>query len=80
MTKRRWSDLSGRDRKLIIAGAAFEGALKVAALLDLKRRPAAEVRGSKLAWASALVLINSVGAAPMAYFKFGRRPTSDAAV
>jgi hypothetical protein len=41
----RWSDLSERDRRLIVVGAVFEGALKIAALIDLKRRPAAEIRG-----------------------------------
>jgi hypothetical protein len=33
---------------LIILGAAFEGILKIAALADIKRRPASEVRGSKV--------------------------------
>ena len=54
-------------------GAVFEGILKVLALIDLKRRPGTEIRGSKAKWAAAVVLINSVGAAPLAYFIFGRR-------
>lgn len=41
-----------------------------AALLDLRRRPAARVRGSKKWWAAAS-LVNFVG--PLAYFAFGRR-------
>lgn len=73
MTKRRWSDLSDRDRRLIFAGAAFEGSLKVAALVDLKRRPADQLRGSKWAWATALVLVNSVGGLPLVYFLVNRR-------
>jgi hypothetical protein len=74
MARRRWSDLSERSRRLIVAGAVAEGCLKIAALVDLVRRPAREVRGRKWAWAVALVLVNSVGALPLAYFRFGRRP------
>lgn len=70
---RRWSDLSERNRRLLIAGAALEGALKAAALADLKRRPPAGVRGPKRIWAIVVVLVNSFGAAPLAYFAFGRR-------
>lgn len=73
MRKQRWSDLSERTRKLIILGAAFEGVLKLWALIDLKRRPANEIRGSKARWAIAVVLVNSVGAVPIAYFLRGRR-------
>jgi hypothetical protein len=51
----------------------FEGLLKITALIDLKRRPATEIRGSKRKWAAAIVLLNSVGAVPMAYFAYGRR-------
>ena len=72
MAKKKWNDLSPRNRRLIIAGGVFEGALKVAALIDLARRPASEVR-SKVRWALAVTLINSVGAVPVAYFACGRR-------
>ena len=54
-------------------GGAFEGTLKIAALVDLARRPAEQVRGSKALWAAVVVLVNSVGAAPVAYFAYGRR-------
>lgn len=73
MTRMRWSDLSPRSRRLIMIGGAFEGALKAAALVDLVRRPAEEVRGSKGLWAAVIVLVNSVGAVPVAYFVYGRR-------
>jgi len=72
----RWDELSTRRRRLIIVGGALEGALKIAALVDLARRPAAELRGSKLRWAIAITLINSVGAVPIAYFTYGRRRPS----
>jgi len=70
---KRWSDLDPRVRRLIVAGGAFEGVLKIVALVDLVRRPAAEVRGSKAGWAAAIVLINSLGAVPILYFRYGRR-------
>ena len=75
--KVQWKDLSERSRRLIIAGAAAEGALKVAALADLKRRPASRVRGRKWIWAVAVIIVNSFGGAPLAYFAFGRRPEAD---
>ena len=73
VVKKRWSDLNVRSRTLILIGGGLEGILKIAALVDLKRRPAEEIRGSKRGWATAVVLVNSVGAVPVAYFLFGRR-------
>ena len=43
--KRQWGDLSGRTRRLVAITAVAEGVLKLAALIDLKRRPASQVRG-----------------------------------
>jgi hypothetical protein len=40
MALRKWNELSARTRRLVAAGAVVEGALKVAALVDLSRRPA----------------------------------------
>lgn len=76
MARKRWSDLSPRNRRLIMVVGIAEGVLKIAALVDLRRRPADEVRGSKKLWATAIVLVNSVGALPSAYFLFGRRRTT----
>jgi hypothetical protein len=59
-----------------MAGASFEGALKIAALVDLRRRPASQVRGSKWAWALAVFFVNSLGTVPLAYFVKGRRRTT----
>jgi hypothetical protein len=39
-------------------------------LLDLRRRPSTQIRGSKRLWAAA-AFVNFVG--PLAYFSFGRR-------
>jgi hypothetical protein len=72
-TRRRWSDLSPRTKRLLVIGSVFEGFLKVAALIDIKRRPAEQIRGRKWVWATVVTLVNSVGAAPLAYFAFGRR-------
>ena len=69
---RRWSDLSERQRRLLIAGAVMEGILKLVALNDLRRLPAAEVRGRKWVWATVVTLANSAGVVPLAYFLFGR--------
>ncbi|MGN6576494.1 MAG: hypothetical protein ACTHKG_12465 [Nocardioides sp.] len=71
--KKKWNELSPRVRRLVVTGAAIEGALKIAALVDLARRPADGVRGSKKIWATAIVLVNSMGAVPIAYFVRGRR-------
>jgi hypothetical protein len=73
VAKGKWSDLSPRSQRLLIAGAAAETVLKAAALIDLKRRPASEIRGPKWVWIPAVTLINSFGGAPLAYFAFGRR-------
>ncbi len=73
MAKRQWSDLSPGTRRLIIIGAAVETSLKAAALVDLKRRPASEIRGSKWMWVPALTVLNSAGLAPLTYFVWGRR-------
>lgn len=69
----KWGDLSARTRKIIIAAGAAEGALKMAALVDLARRPPSQIRGSKWVWAPAVLLVNSAGGAPLAYFLYGRR-------
>jgi hypothetical protein len=75
MMKRRWSDLSDRTRKLIIVVGVAETALKVAMLVDLKRRDGREIRGPKGLWA-ATALVNSAGVLPLVYFGFGRNPSA----
>lgn len=73
MAKKRWKDLSPRARRLIVSGATFEAVLKAVALVDLKRRPAEEVNGSRARWAAAIVLLNSGGLVPVLYLLRGRR-------
>ena len=69
----RWNDLSDRNRRLIIAAASAEAVLNMAVLIDIRRRPASQIRGSKGMWILAAVLVNSAGVGPLSYFVFGRR-------
>jgi hypothetical protein len=71
--KKKWSDLSERTRKLLITAAVAEGTLRVAALIDIKRRPASQIRGRKWMWAAVVAVVSSAGVLPISYFVFGRR-------
>lgn len=73
----KWSDLSKRNQRLLIAAAAIESGLKAAALIDLKRRPASQIHGPKWAWVPALSILNSAGIAPVVYFVWGRHRPAD---
>ena len=70
---KRWQDLRSRQRKLIVTVGVVETALKIAMLLDLKRRQDAQVRGSRRWWALS-AFVNSAGVLPLTYFLVGRRP------
>jgi hypothetical protein len=70
---KKWNELSPRTRRLLLVTGAIEGVLELAALIDLARRPAGQVRGSKARWAAAVTLGDSLGAVPIAYFVYGRR-------
>ena len=76
VAERRWSDLSERSRRLLTIAAVAEGILKLVALIDLKRRPADQVRGPKWLWATLLAVVGSAGVLPVSYFVFGRRRPS----
>lgn len=75
--RKRWQDLSRGQQALIIAAGVLEAAAKLAALVDLARRPANEVRGPKAAWATGIITVNGLGIAPAAYFVLGRRRQPD---
>jgi hypothetical protein len=70
VTRKKWSELSGRSRRLIVVAGVVEVALLMATLIDIKRRPADRIRGSKRMW-NALAFVNIIG--PVAYFSVGRR-------
>jgi hypothetical protein len=73
VAKKRWKDLSESQRRMIIVGVLLEGLVKIAALRDLKRRPADQVRGPKWLWGGVITVANSAGLVPAAYFVLGRR-------
>jgi hypothetical protein len=73
VARKKWNELDPRIRRFVLVSAAFEGLLKIAALIDLARRDSSDVRGSRARWAAAVTLINSVGAVPILYFRYGRR-------
>lgn len=66
----KFTDLPVLARTGIVLGVAAEVTAKIAAWVDLYRRPAAQVRGPKWVWAAAQ-LINGFG--PAAYWSFGRK-------
>jgi hypothetical protein len=74
-SKQRWSDLSTPRRAGVAGAGVVQLALLVAALLDLRRRPADQIKGSKAVWVG-VSFVNFVG--PLAYFAFGRRRQSGA--
>jgi hypothetical protein len=68
--KKKWSERSRRSRMLIVVTGVVEVVLLAATLIDVKRRPAEQIKGSKRMW-TALAFVNIAG--PIAYFSFGRR-------
>jgi hypothetical protein len=68
--KKRWADLSDSQRTLLLAAAAAELSLKITALVDIKRRPAEQIRGPKAMWRAAMA-VNLIG--PVSYFLIGRK-------
>ena len=75
--RKTWSDMGKKQQLSVIVGGAVQVALLVAALVDLKRRPAELIRGRKALWVG-LSFINYVG--PLAYFILGRRRAGKAVV
>jgi hypothetical protein len=66
----RWAQLSATQRRLLVAAAAAEVSLKIAALIDIQRRAASQIRGPKAMWRAAMA-VNLLG--PVAYFTVGRK-------
>ncbi len=67
----KWADLSPRARRTIAVVAVVDLSLRATALVDLVRRPASQVRGSKRLWAAAIALANTAGLVPVVYFVGG---------
>jgi hypothetical protein len=68
--KKRWSELSPKQRSAIVAAGIVQLSLQAAALVDVRRRPARQINGPKPMWV-ALSFLNFLG--PLAYFALGRR-------
>jgi hypothetical protein len=67
-----WRDRTSKQRLRIILQAGIQLGLLVAALYDLRKRPADQIKGPKRIWA--LVCgVNYLGLGPIAYFLIGRR-------
>src|SRR6202035_2997984 len=62
-----------RARILLITAAVADGALRVAALIDIQRQPASQIRGRKGMWAAAVALVSSAGVVPVSYFVLRQR-------
>lgn len=70
--RRRWSDLTDRQKAALLVAASVQLSLAATAWADLSTRPREQVSGSKAAWAAA-ISVNFIG--PIAYFTLGvRRP------
>jgi len=69
VANKRWSELSAGQQRGIVLSGAVQVALLIAALVDIRRRPQEEIRGSKRLWTVA-AFVNFVG--PVSYFLFGR--------
>lgn len=70
MAKRKWSDLTPRQQRAVKVGGVMEALMTAAALGDLARRPAEQVRGTKTTWLLAF-FVQPFG--PLVYFAMGRR-------
>jgi hypothetical protein len=70
MRPKQWRDLTDRQKRGIVLLGALQLALLAIALIDIRRRPADAINGSKRLW-TAVLFINGIG--PIAYFVFGRK-------
>jgi hypothetical protein len=70
MPTRKWKDMSNLQRVGVIVGGVIQFGLLLAALVDIARRPADQIRGRKILWVG-LSFINYVG--PICYFILGRK-------
>ena len=77
MQPKQWQDLTDRQKRGIVLLGALQITLLAAALIDIRRRPADAINGSKRLW-TAVVFINGIG--PIAYFVVGRKRPAPARV
>ncbi len=70
MRQKQWKDLTDTQKRGIVLLGALQLVLLAAALIDIRRRNADAINGSKRLW-TLVVFINFIG--PIAYFLFGRK-------
>ncbi len=77
MRQKQWNDLTDAQQRGIVLLGALQLALLITALIDIRRRPADAINGSKRLWTT-VVFVNFIG--PIAYFLFGRKRPAPARV
>jgi hypothetical protein len=77
MRPKQWQDLTDAQKRRIVIMGALQLVLLAAALIDIRRRPADAINGSKRLW-TMVVFVNFIG--PIAYFLFGRKRPAPARV
>jgi hypothetical protein len=70
MARRRWADLTPRERAAVVVLGTVQVSLATRAWWQLAQSPAKRVNGPKPLWA-AIIAVNFVG--PLAWFRWGRR-------
>lgn len=68
--KKKWNEFSPVQKAGTFVAGFVQVALLIAALVDIRRRPAEQIRGRKGLWA-AIAFVNWIG--PIGYFLFGRK-------
>jgi hypothetical protein len=68
--QKHWQELTSSQKTVVILLGFLQFVLLIAALGDIRRRPAEQINGSKRLWTLA-TFVNFVG--PLAYFIFGRK-------
>jgi len=71
--RKRWHDMTTKQQASLVLLGSIQVALLAAALIDIRRRSADELNGSKWLWTLA-AFVNFIG--PIAYFIFGRKRAS----
>jgi hypothetical protein len=74
MRQKQWKDLTDTQKQGIVLLGVLQLILLAAALLDICRRNADAINGSKRLW-TMVVFINFIG--PIVYFLFGRKRPND---
>ena len=77
MQPKQWKDFTDPQKRGIVALGVLQLVLLAAALIDIRRRPAEEINGSKRVW-TMVVFTNGIG--PIAYFLLGRKRPASAGV